>query len=41
MVDILMGKNLWRIVNGDIQNPIDAKELVVGEEHCKQTRGLL
>jgi hypothetical protein len=41
MIDVLKGKNLWWIVNGDIKKPADAKDVVVWEECCEHARGLI
>jgi len=35
VIDILRGKNLWRIINGVNKKQTNAKELVVWEEHCE------
>ena len=40
MIDVLKSKNLWRLVNGEHMKPTDAKDLVIWEERCDQTRGL-
>jgi hypothetical protein len=41
MIDVLRRKNLWRLVNGEHKNPTDAKDLVIWEEICDQTRGFI
>jgi len=41
MIDVLKSKNLWRIVNGEHNKPVDAKYVAIWEEKCDQARGLI
>ena len=41
MIDVLRRKNLWRLVNGEHKKSTDAKDLVIWEEICDQSRGLI
>jgi hypothetical protein len=41
MIDVLRGKNLWWIVNGDIKKPVDAKDVAIWEECYEHARGFI
>ena len=41
MIDVLMSKNLWRLVNGEHKTPIIADDLAIWEAKSDQARGLI
>ena len=41
MIDVLVSKDLWRIVNSEHKKPVDAKDVVVWEDKFDQARGLI
>ena len=40
-IDIFKGKNLWCIVNGENNKPLNSKYLATWKEICEQARGLI
>ena len=41
MIDVLMSKNLWRLVNGEHKTPTTADDLTLWEAKSDQERGLI
>ena len=41
MIDVLMSKNIWRLVNGEHKTPTAADDLDIWEAKSDQARGLI
>ena len=41
MIDVLMSKNTWRLVNGEHKTPTTANDLATWEAKSDQARGLI